>query len=108
MLGEAEFKAMKSTAVLVVTSRGGVADDAALLKALHEGWIAGAGLDAHTTEPLPSDSPFWTPPNAIVTPHSAAGGQHGTDRMRQQFLDNLGRYQRGEPLLGIVKKQEGY
>ncbi len=108
LLGEAEFKAMKSTAIFVVTSRGGVAADDALLKALNEGWIAGASLDAHTTEPLPEDSPFWTAPNAIVTPHSAAGGQHGTDRMREQFFDNLRRYQRGEPLLGRVNKQGGY
>jgi phosphoglycerate dehydrogenase-like enzyme len=108
LLGEAEFKAMKSSAIFVVTSRGGVADDDALLKALNEGWIAGASLDAHTTEPLPEDSPFWTAPNAIVTPHSAAGGQLGVERMKQQFLDNLVRYQRGDQLTGIVNKQAGY
>ena len=108
LLGEAEFKAMKSTAIFIVTSRGGVADDDALLKALNEGWIAGASLDAHATEPLPEDSPFWTATNTIVTPHSAAGGQHGVERMRQQFLDNLVRYQRGEPLIGVVNKELGY
>ena len=51
---------MKPTAHFICFSRGGIADDAALLRALREGWIAGAGLDAHGQEPLPPDSPFWT------------------------------------------------
>jgi len=52
MLGEAEFRAMKKTAYYICFSRGGLADDAALLRALREGWIAGAGLDAHSQEPF--------------------------------------------------------
>jgi phosphoglycerate dehydrogenase-like enzyme len=67
MLGEAEFRAMKRSAYYICFSRGGIADDAALLRALNEGWIAGARLDAHSEEPLPPDSPFWTAPNTIVT-----------------------------------------
>src|SRR5207249_9723649 len=70
MLGEAEFRAMKPTAYYICFSRGGIADDDVLLRALTEGWIAGAGLDAHAREPLASDSPFWTLPNTIVTPHN--------------------------------------
>lgn len=62
MLGEAEFRAMKPSAHYICFSRGGIADDDALLNALREGWIAGAGLDAHGTEPLPPDSPFWDCP----------------------------------------------
>ena len=108
MLGEAELRAMKPTAYLVVTSRGGVAEDGALLRALDEGWIAGAALDAHTVEPLPPDSPFWTAPNAIVTPHAAAGGPGGEGRMRTGLLDNLHRYIRGEPLLNLVDKKAAY
>src|SRR5690606_31987477 len=69
MLGEPEFRAMKSSAHYVCFSRGAVADPEALRRALSEGWIAGAGLDAHAVEPLPADSPFWTMPNVIVTPH---------------------------------------
>ncbi len=72
MLGEAEFRAMKPTAHYVCFSRGGIADDDALLRALREGWIAGAGLDAHGTEPLPAASPFWDLPNVIITPHNGA------------------------------------
>lgn len=108
MLGEAEFRAMKKTAFFIVTSRGGVAQDEALLKALDEGWIAGAGLDVHTTEPLPPDSPFWTAPNTIVTPHSAAAGPGVIGRLGQLFVDNLRRYVRGEPLHAVVDKQAGY
>ena len=72
MLGEAEFRAMKPTAYYICFSRGGIADDAALLRALQEGWIAGAGLDAHGTEPLPQDSPFWDLTNTLITPHNGA------------------------------------
>ena len=72
MLGEAQFRAMKPTAHYVCFSRGGIADDAALLRALQEGWIASAGLDAHDQEPLPAASPFWDLPNTIITPHNGA------------------------------------
>ena len=85
-----------------------MAQDEALLKALEEGWIAGASLDAHTIEPLPPDSPFWSAPNAIVTPHAAAGGPGGVPRLRELVLDNVRRYVRGEPLRAVVDKQAGY
>lgn len=58
MLGEAELRTMKPSARYVCISRGGIADDEALPRALREGWIAGAGLDAHAEEPLPADSPL--------------------------------------------------
>ena len=108
LLGEAEFRAMKPTAYFVVTSRGGVAQDEALLRALNEGWIAGASLDAHTVEPLPPDSLFWTAPNAITTPHAASSGPGGLGRLEEIFLDNLRRYVRGQPLRATVDKQGGY
>ena len=108
MLGEAEFRAMKSTAYLIVTSRGGIAQDGALLEALNRGWIAGASLDAHTTEPLPADSPFWTAPNAIITPHAAAGGTGNSVRGMDIFMDHLRRYVRGEPFRNQVDKAAGY
>ena len=108
MLGEAELRAMKPTAYYICFSRGGIADDAALLRALREGWIAGAGLDAHSQEPLPPDSPFWSAPNAIVTPHNGAT-THGTQRRGVDiFVDNLRRYVAGEPLRNVVDKSAGY
>ena len=108
MLGEAEFKAMKKTAFYVCFSRGGVANDEALYKAITEGWIAGAGLDAHGVEPLPADSPFWTAPNTVITPHNGATTLETKARGYRIFADNLARYVKGEPLINIVDKHLGY
>ena len=108
MLGEAEFKAMKKTAYYVCFSRGGLADDAALYKALKENWIAGAGLDAHLVEPLPSESPFWDLPNVIITPHNGATTKATAARGYRVFVDNLKRYVAGQPFFNVVDKQHGY
>ena len=108
MLGEAEFRAMKPSAYYICFSRGGIADDAALLRALNEGWIAGAGLDAHSQEPLPPDSPFWSAPNTIVTPHNGATTPGTRQRGVDIFVDNLRRYLAGTTLHNIVDKQAGY
>ena len=108
MLGEAEFRAMKPSAYYVCFSRGGVANDDALFKALTEGWIAGAGLDAHGVEPLPADSPFWNAPNTIVTPHNGATTLDTKRRGYEVFAENLKRYVAGQPLVNIVDKQLGY
>jgi phosphoglycerate dehydrogenase-like enzyme len=108
MLGEAEFRAMKRTAYYVCFSRGGIADDAALLRALEEGWIAGAGLDAHGTEPLPPDSPFWRAPNTLITPHNGASTPFTRQRGIDIFAENLRRYFGGQPLLNVVDKSRGY
>ncbi len=108
MLGEAEFRAMKRSAYYICFSRGGIADEAALLRALREGWIAGGGLDAHATEPLPGDSPFWDLPNAIVTPHNGAS----TPGTRQRGVDiaiaNLRAFVNGSAYHNVVDKARGY
>jgi phosphoglycerate dehydrogenase-like enzyme len=108
MLGEAEFRAMKPSAYYICFSRGGIADDAALLKALDEGWIAGAGLDAHSREPLPPDSPFWKAPNTIITPHNGATTPLTRQRGVDIFVENLGHYLAGEPFRNVVDKEAGY
>lgn len=108
MLGEAEFHAMKQSAYFVCFSRGGIADDAALLRALREGWIAGAGIDAHAQEPLPSDSPFWSAPNTIITPHNGATTPKTRQRGVDIFVENLKRYTAGQPMLNVVDKHAGY
>jgi phosphoglycerate dehydrogenase-like enzyme len=108
MLGEAEFRAMKRSAYYVCFSRGGIADDAALLKALQEGWIAGAGLDAHGQEPLPADSPFWDAPNTLVTPHNGASTPFTRQRGIDIFVENLRRYVNEEPMVNLVDKARGY
>jgi phosphoglycerate dehydrogenase-like enzyme len=108
MFDEAAFKAMKPTAYWICISRGGIADDDALLKALQEGWIAGAGLDAHGVEPLPSDSPFWDLPNVVITPHNGATTYGTAQRSIEIFAANLKRFVAGEPLGNVVDKQHGY
>ena len=108
MIGEVQFRAMKPTAHYVCFSRGGIADDAALLRALQEGWIAGAGLDAHGQEPLPADSPFWDLPNTIITPHNGATTPATRQRGIDIFVENLRRYQAGEPLYNVIDKAAGY
>lgn len=108
MLGEAEFRAMRPTAYYICFSRGGIADDGALLRALREGWIAGAGLDAHGEEPLPAGSPFWDLPNVIVTPHNGASTPATRQRGVDIFVENLQRYRAGQPLVNIIDKQAGY
>jgi phosphoglycerate dehydrogenase-like enzyme len=108
LLGPAAFRAMKPTAFYVCVSRGGIADDAALLTALREAWIAGAGLDAHAVEPLPPDSPFWSLPNVVVTPHNGATTAQTQRRGVDVFVDNLTRFVAGEPLRNVVDKHAGY
>ena len=108
MLGEVEFRTMKPTAHYICFSRGGIANDDALYRALSEGWIAGAGLDAHDEEPLPPESRFWTAPNTIVTPHNGATTQQTRERGYAIFADNLRRFVAGQPLVNVVDKQNGY
>lgn len=92
----------------VCVSRGAIADNRALLRALRENCIAGAGLDAHETEPLPPDSPLWSLPNVIVTPHIGAVSKGTIDRGCDIFLENLRRHRDGRPLRNLVDKQAGY
>lgn len=108
MLGAAEFAVMKPTAAYVCISRGGIADDDALLDAVRTGKIASAGLDAHGTEPLPPDSPFWTAPNTIITPHNGATTPQTRERGVAIFVDNLRRYLDEKPFVNVVDKQAGY
>ena len=108
MFDAAAFKAMKRSAYFICISRGGIAVDDALLEALREGWIAGAGLDAHGVEPLPPDSPFWSLPNVIVTPHNGATTPATAQRSVEIFIDNLQRYVAGQSLRNIVDKSAGY
>jgi phosphoglycerate dehydrogenase-like enzyme len=108
LLSTPQFGQMKNSAILINTSRGPVIDEAALVEALKAKKIAGAGLDAHTTEPLPPGSPFWTAPNTIITPHNGATTPNTRQRGVDIFVENLGRYQKGEPLRNIVNKAAGY
>jgi phosphoglycerate dehydrogenase-like enzyme len=107
-IGEAELSAMKPTAYLVNIARGGLVDEAALVRALREGWIGGAGLDVFEKEPLPSDSPLWDLDNALISPHVAGYSPRYDERAAALFAQNLARYLAGEPLLNLVNKARGY
>jgi len=99
---------MQETAILVNISRGKVVDEAALARALAEGRIKGAGLDAFADEPLPAASPFWDLPNVLMTPH--VGGQGGRElwrRMSELIRENTRRYLSGAPLKHVVRTPDG-
>ena len=72
LIGEAQLRRMKPTAYIINTARGALIDEPALLKALHENWIAGAALDAFLVEPLPGEHPLRKAPNVLLTPHLAS------------------------------------
>ena len=108
MIGETELRSMKPTAYLVNIGRGGTIDEEALIRALQEGRIAGAGLDVFETEPLPESSPLWDMDNVIVTSHYAGLTPLYNERALSIFLDNLRRYRAGEPLHNVVDKELGY
>jgi len=107
-IGEEELQAMKPSAYLINISRGGIVDEPALIKALQEGWIAGAGLDVFEEEPLPSNSPLYDLNNVILSPHVAGFSPHYDERASDLFAENLRRYLAGEELLNLVDKGAGY
>jgi phosphoglycerate dehydrogenase-like enzyme len=108
LIGEREFRLMKKSAYFICQSRGGIANEDALLRALREGWIAGAGLDAFANEPLPAESPLWDAPNTIVTPHIGAQTPSRRQASLDMFLGNLDRYLSRQPLANVVDKRVGY
>jgi phosphoglycerate dehydrogenase-like enzyme len=108
LIGESELRGMRPHAYLVNIARGEVVDEAALVRALTEGWIGGAGLDVTEHEPLEATSPLWALANVILSPHiSGATGQYSA-RFTELFLDNLERYRTGQPLRNQVDPALGY
>jgi phosphoglycerate dehydrogenase-like enzyme len=108
MIGERELKALKKSAYMINVSRGSIIQEQALVKALQEKWIAGAGLDVFEQEPLPASSPLWDMENVVITAHYAGGTPHYLDRLMEIFLENLRRYQARTPLINTVDKRLGY
>jgi D-2-hydroxyacid dehydrogenase (NADP+) len=104
LIGAAQLAAMKPTAFLVNVARGKVVDEPALIAALQNRKIAGAGIDVTVEEPLPASSPLWSMPHVIVTPHSAGETKRYEDRVIDLLIENVDRLGRGETTLvnGIV------
>lgn len=108
MFDDAAFQKMRSHALLINVTRGKIVDGPALIRALNEERIGGAGLDVTPVEPLPADSPLWDMPNVIITPHVAGGSPIRMDRTVALFCDNLERFLVGKPLLSVIDKRKGY
>jgi phosphoglycerate dehydrogenase-like enzyme len=108
LFGAREIAAMASHAILVNVSRGQLVDEAALADALAAGRIGGAALDVFNDEPLPADSPFWTLPNVLITPHTSGFRPDHWDAATALFADNLRRFERAESLVNVVDKKAGY
>ena len=101
---------MNPDAYLVNVGRGSVIDEAALIKTLNDGGIAGAALDVIEAEPPQPDSPLWETPNLLLTPHVAGNLTMAYTRKRntEMFCEDLIRYAHGEPLLHEVDRSLGY
>lgn len=108
IFGEREFKMMKPTAYFVNVARGEVVDEKALVRALREKWISGAGLDVFESEPLPPSSPLWELENVMITPHLAALSPRYVERAMGIFRGNLRAYLSGEQLTNEVDLSKGY
>lgn len=98
LIGEVELRAMKPTAYLINISRGPIIQQEVLIRALREGWIAGASLDVFEYEPLDPASELWTLPNAIITPHCGGVGPHLGQASTAEVSANLRRFIAGRPL----------
>jgi phosphoglycerate dehydrogenase-like enzyme len=98
LINPASLARLPRGARLINVARGGVVDQPALIQALESGQLGGAYLDVFEKEPLPPDSPLWTLPNVIVSPHNASSSAGNNDRAALIFLANLVKWARGEPL----------
>ena len=108
LIGEEELNTMKPSAYLINISRGGVIDEEALIRALEEKRIAGAGLDVFAREPLTAESKLWDLKNVIYSPHASGGMEGYMDKATDVFIDNLSRYLQGKKLNNLIDKELGY
>jgi phosphoglycerate dehydrogenase-like enzyme len=108
MIGEEQLRAMRPSAVIINIARGAIIDEQALVRALREGWIAGAALDVFQPEPLPPESELWGLENVILTPHISGGTPRYMERAVELFCENLRRYLASEPLRNVVDPARGY
>jgi phosphoglycerate dehydrogenase-like enzyme len=103
MFSTAAFAAMKPGAIIVNVARGSIIDEAALIVALQNAHLGGAGLDVAETEPMNNASPLWDMPNVIISPHVAGQGSSGYPQQRKLFADNLARFRDGRPMINLCQ-----
>jgi D-3-phosphoglycerate dehydrogenase len=97
MIGEKELAKMKKSAILINTARGRIVDEAALIKALREKQILGAGLDVFEKEPLPLDNPLIKLENVVLTPHIGFVTQEALEKSISICVNNIEKYVDGKP-----------
>ena len=95
LIDETVLRAMAPHSFLINIARGRVVDEAALIRALNDGWIAGAALDVFAREPLPADYPLWTAPNLIITPHIGGLSDAYADQVLPTLVHNVAAYVEG-------------
>jgi phosphoglycerate dehydrogenase-like enzyme len=108
IIGAAELRRIKKTAYLINLTGGRAIAESLLVRALKEGWIAGAALDAFARQPLPEDSELWNLPNVIITPRIAGITSQKWTALLPIFSENLRRFITGQPLINLVDKELGY
>lgn len=108
MIDRRRIELLKPGAHVIVISRGGIVDEAALVDGLKSGRIAGAGLDVMAEEPLPEHNPLWDLSNVILSPHVSALTQEMWDGRREIFKENLRRFLANEPFLYVCNKTAGF
>ncbi len=108
LFDEACFRAMRSAATFINIGRGATVCEPALIRALRDGWIAGAGLDVCEVEPLPPESELYRLPNVILSPHCADQTAASEQRVAGIVVDNVRRYLEGKPLRNLTDKDAGY
>ncbi len=108
LFGPVEFQHMRDHALLITVGRGQTVQTDALVSALKNGEIGGAGIDVVDPEPLPDDHPLWQCPNTVITPHMAGNAPERAARNEQLVLQNLDRFAKGQALLSAVDKTLGY
>jgi phosphoglycerate dehydrogenase-like enzyme len=108
LVDRATIERLPPDCIFVNVGRGGAVDEPALIDALRERRIGGAVLDVFAEEPLPPDSPLWTLPNVLVTPHAAALSPRENERIVELFVANLRRFLDGDPLTNVIEPGVDY
>jgi phosphoglycerate dehydrogenase-like enzyme len=105
LIGAAQLALLPRGAVLINIARGALVDEPALIASLQSGHLGGAALDVFAEEPLPANSPLWTMPNVLVSPHSASTSDRENERLVDLFLENLRRFRSGKELVNVLERR---
>ena len=96
LLDEATLRRMKPGSALINSARGGIVDEEAVARLLHDGHLGGAAIDTFEVEPIRADHPLWKAPNALLTPHCGGNTVECTRYVAQESFENVNRVLRGD------------